>query len=258
MISLAPLETVSVTVDSHSASTPAAGSRGDHAARLDRARRLRLRLRQQVLLLDPRHRVGFGHADDVGDRDFCSPRLTVTVTVEPLSALGPGGRVLLGDRVLRAAGGRGDAGRSRSRRARSSPAPPRPCRRAPGARSPCRPSRVSAKAAAPASSSAITARAITQGRRHQARSSTGGSTGSRGGDRRSQPRVGLGLVEGAQELVRASGSGAVGSFASARSTTASSAGGTCGLSSDGGRGGSEICFSATATGGLGLERAPGR
>ena len=45
-----------------------------------------------------------------------------------------------------------------------------------------------------------------------------------------------------------------GSLASARMTTASSAGGTCGLSSVGGRGGSEICFSATATGDVGLER----
>ncbi len=39
-----------------------------------------------------------------------------------------------------------------------------------------------------------------------------------------------------------------GSLASALSTTASSAGETSGLSSEGGRGCSETCFSATATG----------
>ena len=46
----------------------------------------------------------------------------------------------------------------------------------------------------------------------------------------------------------ASAKRSAGSFSSARSTTASSAGGTSGLSCDGGTGGSETCLSAIVTG----------
>ena len=265
VIRFGPLETNSVDRRTGTAtSSSAAGSVAITRARRRRRRRALLaRLTSSSPSSSSLRRRGERRRRPRRDPAPTGPRLTVSVTVEPSSASVPAG----GSCSITVSGGvaaldsvvtdlealaleqRPRLGRPACR----SPPGPSPARRG-SARRRRAPRRSSSDRADDQRAAAIAA--SSQPALGAPRSSGGDAARTRAvsGERR-RPRIGLGRVERAQELV-ADWKRFAGSLASARRTTASSAGETCGLSCDGGRGCSETCFSATATGAVGVERDP--